>query len=271
VAAILVRDMKPADEYYVSTCTHVNESDEADACGRRRAAWLETMHDKGVRAKVALCDDQRVGFLYVMPIEVSPWGPLGKDLMVIPCLYVQEKGTGRGVGRALVDAAEEEARRQQRKGLVTTAYYHDFWFMPASFFERTGFSKVRSRRVPAEGPNAFLGEEAILWRTFDPLAEPPEFLEAKYAFGPVPGKVVIDLFWNTFCQTSDIEAQRVREVVAEFGDLVVLREYAAHERAVLLRYQIPRAILVNGREIGWGYESPKEGIREAISAALRDL
>jgi len=271
VTEIRVRDMTPVDEYYVGTCTHVNESEEADACGQRRAAWLNTMYDEGVRAKVALHDGQRVGFLYVMPIETSPWGPLGKDLMVIPCLYVQEKGKDRGMGRALIEAAEEEARRQGKKGLVTIAYYHDFWFMPASFFERVGFSKVRSRTVPAEGPNAFLGQKAILWKVLDPSAQPPEFLKPKHAFEPVPGKVVVDLFWNAFCQTSNIEAQRVREVAAEFGDLVVLREYAADDQAILLRYQIPRAILVNGREIGWGYEAPKEGIREALSAALRIL
>lgn len=271
MAEMLVRDMKPVDEYYVGTCTHVNESDEADACGRRRVAWLRTVYEDGARAKVALCDGQRVGFLYVMPIEVSPWGPLGRDLMVIPCLCVQVKGKDKGMGRALIEAAEEEAGRQGKKGLVTTAYYHDFWFMPASFFERVGFSKVRSRTVPAEGPNAFVGREAILWKAFDPSAQPPEFLGAKYAFEPVPGKVAIDLFWNTFCQTSNIEAQRVREVAEEFGDSVVLREYAADEQAILLRYQIPRAILVNGRKIGWGYEAPKEGIREAISAALRVL
>ena len=269
MAEILVQDMEAADEYYVGTCTHVNESEEADVCGRRRVAWLRSMHDKGVRAKVALHNGQRVGFLYVMPIEVSPWGPLGRDLMVIPCLYVQEKGKDKGIGRALLEAAEEEARSQGKKGLVTIAYYHDFWFMPATFFERVGFSRVRSRTVPAEGPNAFLGKEAILWKVSDPLAQPPEFLVAEYAFEPAPGKVVVDLFWNTFCQTSNIEAQRVREVAAEFVDLVVLREYPSDEQAILLRYQIPRAILVNGREIGWGYEAPKEGIREAISAALR--
>ena len=31
---------------------------------------------------------------------------------------------------------------------------------------------------------------------------------------------------------------------------------------------ISRAIYVNGREIGWGYEAPREGLREAFRAAL---
>jgi hypothetical protein len=57
-------------------------------------------------------------------------------------------------------------------------------------------------------------------------------------------------------------------VVAEFGDSVVLNEYCADDRDILLRYQTVRAIFVNGTEIGWGYQAPKEGIREAISKAL---
>ena len=257
MSSLVIRDMEPADEYYVGTCTHTNESVEFDACARRRLAWLKGMHQKGLRVKVALYDGDQVGFLYVMPIEVCPWGPLGRDLMAIPCLYVQERAKGRGVGRALIQAAEQEARSQRKKGLVTVAHYWDFWFMPAPFFERCGFSKVKGQ-----------GEAAILWKPLDASVEEPEFLKPNYQYEPVQGKVVVDLFFHTFCETSDIEAQRVREVVEEFGDAVVLREYCADDRAVFRRYQVPRGIFVNGKEIGWGYEAPKEGIREAVSTVL---
>jgi GNAT superfamily N-acetyltransferase/thiol-disulfide isomerase/thioredoxin len=269
MASVIIRDMDPADEYYVATCTHVGESDEIDACAERRLAWLESMHSEGLRVKVALCDDAPVGFLYVMPIEICPWGPRGRDLSVIPCLVASRKVKGRGAGRALIHAAEEEARSQGSKALVTTAYYGDFWFMPARFFERCGFSKVRSREVTTEGEKGYLEEETILWKVWDSSAEFPEFLERKYEFEPVSGKVVVDLFWNTFCQTSNIEAHRVREVAAEFGGKVILHEYNADDREIISRYGLPRGIFVNGREIGWGYEAPRDGIREAISRALR--
>jgi hypothetical protein len=169
----------------------------------------------------------------------------------------------------LIDSAEEEARSQGSKALVTTAYYGDFWFMPASFFERCGFSMVSSREVATEGEKQYLEEETILWKVWDSSAEIPAFLERKYAFEPVSGKVVVDLFWNTFCLTSNIEAHRVREVVAEFGDKVIIHEYCADDRDVFSHYRLPRGIFVDGREIGWGYEAPRDGIREAISRALR--
>jgi GNAT superfamily N-acetyltransferase len=262
--SIEIHDMEVTDEYFVGTCTHTNESEEIDSCANRRRAWLRAMHDKGSRVKVAILDGERAGFLHVIPIEFCPWGPLGHDLLVIPCLYVANKG--HGVGKALLAAAEEEAKQQDRKGVVTIGYYHDFWYMPASFFEANDFMRCKQ---PDQERFDLKGTAALLWEVLDEHAEVPVPLEPNYRFKPIRGEVVIDLFWNTFCQTSYIEAQRVREVAAEFGDSVALTEYCADDRPVLLRYQIPRGIFVNGHEIGWGYEAPKDGIREAIAQALR--
>ncbi len=258
-----IRDMTETDENYVGTCTHVGESAEMDSCAKKRCAWMRKMHRYGLRVKVAILKGERVGFAYVMPLEISPWGPLGKDLMVLPCLVAQSGVKRKGVGRALVEASEEETLRQGKKGLVVKAYDHDIWFMPASFFSRLDFSPAHSRDS-VEFPGA---KEIIMWKCFDPSVMPPVFLEPNFQFEPMPGKVLIDLFWNTFCQTSVLEAERVREVAGEFGDRVILREYCADDRRVLLHYQIERGIYINGEKIGWGYEAPKEGVRKAISSA----
>lgn len=262
--SIEIHNMETADEYFVGTCTHTNESEEMDSSANRRLAWLRAMYPKGSRVKVASFAGKLAGFLHVVPIEFCPWGPLGRDLLVIPCLVSVNKG--HGAAKALLAAAEEEARCQGRKGIVTIGYYHDFWFMPASFFEANGFSKCGGMRQGYFDPKS---RAAVLWRMFDEHVEEPLLLKPKYEFKAVPGKVVIDLFWNEFCQTSNIEAQRVREVAAGFGDLVTLNQYSADDRAVLLRHQIARGIFINGREIYWGHEAPKDGIREAINQALR--
>lgn len=252
-----IRIMDPSDEYYAGTCSHVSESAEIDACARRRLEWIAHATPKGARVLVAHTDAERSGFLFLIPIEICPWGPLGEDLLVIPCLSVPKTHAGHGVGAALLAEAEAECHRQRRKGLVVLAYRHDFWFMPAGYFERQGYSAVRTE-----------GRSEILWKIFDLSAKPPVPLRRHYEFEPVQGRVAVDLFWNTFCETSNIEAERVREVAAEFGDSVQLRLHCADERSTLLRYQIPRGIFVNGREIGWGYEAPRDGIRQAIREAL---
>ena len=64
---------------------------------------------------------------------------------------------------------------------------------------------------------------------------------------------------------------RVRDMAAEFGDAVLLREHCADEGLTLRTCQMPRGILVKGKETGWGCESPREGIREAIHRELRSV
>ena len=264
--SVEIYDMRDKnDENFVGTCTHVNDTpecclrEEIDKSAKRRIDWLKRMYEKGSRVKIASIDNDQVGFLHIMPIEICPWGPMGQDLMVIPCLTVMGKANGRGIGRALIYSAEEEVKRQGCKGLIIIGYYHNHWFMPAPFFEKCGFSLIEQK-----------GTTAILGKFFEESAESPRLLKPNFQFKSIPGKVVVDLFWNTFCPTSDIEAQRVREVAAEFGESVVVHEYCADERSILYRYQIPRGIFINGKEIWWGHEAPKEGIREAISRALRN-
>jgi predicted N-acetyltransferase YhbS len=254
---VRITDIRTADEHFVGSCTHVAETEEWTAACARRIAWLRSAQLDGMSVKVALIDNAPVGFLYLLPIEMAAAGPLGQDLSVIQCLAVKHEQQGHGVGGALVAAAEEEARRQRRKGLVVTGYYHDFWFMPAPYFESLGF-QVASRR----------DRTALLWKTFHRSAQRPRFMEPNYHFEPVRGKVAVDLFWTRSCLTSDTEAQRVREVAGEFGHRVQLREYCSDEQGVRTRYGIPRAIYVQGQEVGWGYEAPKDGLREAIEKAL---
>ncbi len=255
--SVIVSDMNTPDEPFVGTCSHVNESPEIDTCAEKRLTWFRNNYERGVRVKVALLNDKPVGFLYVIPIEVCPWGPLGEHLMVIPCMFVVNDAQKNGAGRALLAAAEDEARRQKSKGLCVTCYYGDSWFMPAEFFEKHGFTPAQ-RKDPT----------AILWKKFDPSAEPPRLLKRQHDFHPHDSKVVVDLFFNDFCLTCGIESQRVREVAAEFGDAVVLNEHDADDRPSFCGCQTARGIFINGKEIGWGYDAPREGIREAISKAL---
>ena len=259
--SILIRDMTKADEYYVGTCTHVNENNaERERSCPRRISWLRSMEKHGLRVKVALLDSIHAGFLYIMPVEICPWPIEGKDLMVFPCLVSQSKFTGHKIGIELIKAAEEETISQDRKGIAIIAYFWDFWFMPAEYFEKLGFN-VAERR----------GEEALLWKQFTNDVEPPHFPEEHYVFKPIKNKVVIDLFWNTFCLTSDVEAERVREVISEFGENVILNEYSATDQKVYRQYGIERRIYVNGSRVELGAEIEKNTLRELIKTELEKL
>jgi len=256
MSSIVIRDMQEDDYYFVGTCTHINESAIMDEYAKLRISWLRKGFDDGIRVKVALVDGERRGFLYVMPIEVCPTEPLGTGLMSIPCLAVSFQPSGSGIGRALVGAAEKEAQLQGKKGLATIGYYTAFWFMPGPFFEKCGFSIVDRQ-----------GERAIMWKVHDEEPKRPSFFQPNAELPLVPGKVVLDLFWMTFCGALDKEI--VREVFQEFSDTAILREHCVDDRDILLRHQINRGLFVNGNRVEWNYESPKEGIRAAIAQAER--
>jgi len=258
--SVKIRDMNKNDEYYVGTCTHVNENNtEYESSAPRRISWLRSMEKYGLRVKVALIDGTHTGFLYLIPIEINPWPIQGKELMVFPCLVSHSKFSNKGIGKKLIEAAVEETYKQGRKGIATIGYLWDFWFMPAAFFLKLGF-KIAEKR----------GVEALLWKQFDQSADPPHFRLEQYKFKPIKGKVVIDLFWNRFCLTSNVEAQRVREVVSEFDKNVVLNEFLTVDQSILRQYGISRRIYVNGKEMEIGPEIEKRKLRKAIQEELHE-
>lgn len=263
MSGVVIRDMQSEDEYFVGTCTHTDESDELDRYAERRVSWLRDKYKDGLRVKVALVNGVRKGFLHVMPIEISPVEPIGEDLLSILCLTVSYRRvldglTGSGIGRALIDAAEKEARAQSKKGIVTVGYYTDFWFMPAGFFKKCGFSVVERR-----------GERAIMWKVFADSPERPVFFQPSFRSESVSDKIVLDIFWMTFCGAMDRDI--VLEVAREFGDSVVVREHCVDDRKILLDYQMNRAFLVNGSKAEWDFENQKDCVRAAIAKARDEL
>ena len=258
---VVVNDMGEGDRYYVGTCGHLYESEEIDVSSEIRNQWFEKMRERGLHINIAMLGGERVGFIYVLPIEISPWGPLGEDLMFIPCLVSEEEG--KGVGRALINSGKEVAREHGKKGILTRAYFSDFFFMPGEFFEKFGFEVLESRKLEDEGLT-----EALMCKVFYGNVEDVDFLEDDYEYESVEGKVVIDLFWNKFCQTSVIEANRVKKIAKEYDENVLLNEHQVDDRDDLSKHGIYRGIYVNGEEITWGYEAPEEGIREAVEKEI---
>ena len=247
--------------HFVSACTHIDDpNEERDKILWVRESWLQNTMKKGLKVKVAIDNEMPVGFAHCLPIELGTWDMSGKDLMTIPCLTLQynrvyNREQGSGIGRALMDAVETEAKKN-KKGVAVLSYETDFWFMPHSFFKHLGYHEVARQ-----------GSAVIMLKTFGPV-DPPVMHRLNYEPKLVPEKVVIDAFWNPICLTSVLEIHRVREVCAEYGDKAILNEFDCGNKKILERYQVSRALFFNGRYKNWGYAAPRDELRKIIDQDL---
>lgn len=259
-----VVDLTDENMRFVTLCTHIDDSDEErDGVAWVRESWLRNSLAKGLKVKVAIDNGIPVGFAHCLPIELGTWGMSGRDLMTIPCLtlkydrvYRQDKGSG--YGRALVEAVEAEAKKE-KKGVAVLAYDHDFWFMPSSFFKKLGYKETARQ-----------GSIVVMLKAFVPV-EPPVMHKLSYRPLLVPGKVIVDAFWNPICLTSIVEIHRVREVCAEYGYKVILNEFNCGSKDILEKFATSRALFINGEPKGWGYAAPRDELRKVIDQALEEV
>lgn len=274
---IKVSDVTEDTLWYVACCAQTDEGAEAEQAAQLHQDWMrKTLTRSGMYTKVALDGDEPVGFLFLVPIERTAWYVDGKGLFTIQCMNVQDEYRGRGVGEKLLAAAEETARAHA-KGMAVIAYDPSDWFMPASFFQGQGYRDIERR-----------GSSVLMYKPFDEDVPRPKFVPRQYRPPRlIPGKVIVEAFWSPQCLTTALEILHVREVCAEFGEDVVLRELNAGMAGMRERFGIPRTLFINGVEKGWGFElpeagafdhaertwsheAPKQWLREQIAAAMSE-
>ncbi|MCK4907296.1 MAG: GNAT family N-acetyltransferase, partial [Spirochaetes bacterium] len=119
-------------------------SDEMKDAGNHKKNWYSKMKEKGLRVKLALDDKGIVGgMIQYLPIEHS--FVQGENLYFINCIWVHGYKHGRGnfrkkgMGRALLKAAEEDARHLGAKGIAAWGISLPFW-MKASWFKKKGYA-----------------------------------------------------------------------------------------------------------------------------------
>lgn len=121
-------------------------SEETKEAGPKRRQWLDRAQSRGLRAKLAL-DDSGVegGMIQYGPIENSFVD--GSGLYFIFCIFVHghKQGRGnfqkRGMGTALLRAAEDDARALGATGIAAWGIALPLW-MKASWFKKHGYRKA---------------------------------------------------------------------------------------------------------------------------------
>jgi len=237
-------------------------SDDVREADDRRCRWYDRFSPRGLRARLALDDAGTPGgMIQYLPIEESTVD--GEGLYFITCIWVhghaQGRGNfqGRGMGRALLAAAEEDARRLGAKGMAAWGLWLPFW-MKASWFRRHGYR-------PAERS----GIASLVWKPFVAEARPPRwFRRTGRPLEVTPGKVNVTCFVNGWCTAGNLTAERARRVAGEFGDEVVFREVDTAEHATVAEWGLSDALFVDGRQVMTGPPISPDRLRKIVRKRL---
>ncbi len=241
-------------------------SHDAKESGPKRRQWIERCRQNhALRAKLAV-DDNGVegGMIQYAPIEHSHVE--GAGLYFIYCIHVHgyKQGRGnfqkRGMGKALLAAAEEDARALGAKGMAAWGVGLPFW-MRASWYKKRGYQKADRQ-----------GIAVLLWKPFSDDARAPRWIPRKNKLPePIPGKVNIIAFSSGWCLAQNLVYERAKRAAAEFGDRVVFREIDTTSREAVTKWGIADAVFVDGKNVQKGPPPSYEKIHTLIAKRVKRL
>ncbi len=246
-------------------CCLEEYSEDMKEAGDQKQKWYNYMKNKGLRVKLAQDDNGIIGgMIQYVPIEYSTF--TGQNLYVVLCIWVHGHKEGRGdfrkkgMGKALLKAAEEDVKQLGADGIVTWGLIIPV-FMRASWFKKQGYRTIDKT-----------GIIRMLWKQFNENATPPRFM--KVIKHPVKGveKVNVTMFRNGWCQTMNISCERAKRACMEFPGKINLQEFDTVEnRDIVEEWGITDSIYIDGKELGVGPPPAYKKIRKKIEKRVKKL
>jgi GNAT superfamily N-acetyltransferase len=251
-------DLTDEHKHLFSVCLE-DWNDMAAEAGPRRAQWVARFLAKGLRARLALDDGGAVGgMIQYLPIEQSHVD--GAGLYFVHCVWVHGYKQGRGnfqkhgMGSALLDSAEADARSLGATGMAAWGLWLPFW-MKASWFKKHGYRKADRQ-----------GLAVLLWKPFTNDAVAPRwFPRSKKLPEPVAGKVNVTAFSNGWCMGMNLVVERAKRAAAEFGERVIYHEIDTSDRSAVIAWGQSDAVFVDDKPVNMGPPPSYEKIRSLIA------
>ncbi|MBN1573001.1 MAG: GNAT family N-acetyltransferase [Deltaproteobacteria bacterium] len=239
-------------------------SDEIIEGVPKKEEWFDKTRGRGLRVKLAVDDGGNVGgMIQYLPIEESFIE--GSGLYFINCIWVhghkQGPGNiqGKGMGRALIEAAEADAKELGAKGMAAWGLAIPVW-MKASWFKKHGYSKADRD-----------GMAVLLWKSFERDASPPRWIKRKKKPPTAPGVVTVTSFVNGWCTGQNTTYERAKRAAEELGDRVVFKEFDTSNRDVLNEWGIADGLFIDGKSVNTGPPPSYDKIVKLIKKRLKKL
>jgi predicted N-acetyltransferase YhbS len=256
-------DITPETESHFFFCLE-EWSDDMKEAGDCKRLWYEKMKDKGLKVKFAVDDNNVIGgMIQYIPVEYSMFE--GNNLYAVLCIWVHghKKGRGdyrkKGMGKALLNAAEEDAKQLGANGLVTWGLIIPA-FMRASWFKKQGYKVVDKT-----------GIMRLMLKPFNENAIAPQFRKPVRKPDRDPRKVNLTIIRNGWCQSGNISCERAKRAAIEFKDNVVVREFDTTDPEVLKDWGILDGLYIDGKDMLTGPPISYEKIRRKIGKRVRKV
>jgi GNAT superfamily N-acetyltransferase len=239
-------------------------SDEMKEAGGHKRRWYERAKGEGFRVKLALDDEGTVGgMIQYGPIESS--SAEGQGLYFVYCIWVHGYKQGRGnfqkqgMGKALLRAAEEDARELGARGMAAWGLSLPVW-MKAAWFKKRGYRKVDKQ-----------GAQVLLWKPFTGDAVAPKWICRQRTPEQVPGQVTVTSFKNGWCPAQNLVYERAKRATEAFDERVVFNEIDTADRETFLEWGISDALFIDDKEVRTGPPPSYEKVKGLIVKRVRKL
>jgi len=239
-------------------------SEEMKEAGDHKEQWYRRMKGRGLGVKLAEDDEGTVGgMIQYCPAEESFID--GEGLYFINCIWVHGYKEGRGnfqkhgMGTALLEAAEDDAKKRGAMGMAAWGITLPFW-MRASWYRKHGYKKADRE-----------GFMQLVWKPFCDDARPPKLIRLKKKPHTVPGQVTVTVLLNGWCASGNIMFERAKRAAATFDDRVVFRHIDTSDRKVFLEWGITDDIYIDDTKITTGKPLSYSEIEGKIAKKVRKL
>lgn len=251
-----------APEYEATYCACLEDwSDEMKEAGDAKKLWLERKKQEGLRVRLARNEKgEIVGMVQYAPIEKAP--AIGHGLYYIYCIWVHsyKKGVGdwrgQGIGRKLLQAAEDDARALGASGMAAWGILLPF-FIRSKYYKKHGY--VRADRE---------GMLELVWKPFSKDAEAPGLLRRKRKPEAEPGTTSIACFRNGWCPAMNLACERAMRVAKEFPGKTTVRLIETDNPEALEEWGTSDALYIDGKEIQTGPPPATAKLRKIVAKSV---
>jgi len=258
-----VIDLEP--EYYDTYFNCLEDwSGEMKEASDHKACWFHKFKERGLRVKIAVNKDNAVtGMIQYLPVEESEID--GNGLYFILCIWVHGHNEGignyqgKGIGTALLNAAENDAKDLGAKGMAAWGLWLPFW-MKASWFKKHGYKKADRDSL-----------RLLVWKPFSDNAHPPHWIHQKQAVPKNPGIVTVTAFINGWCPAQNLVFERAKRASMAFDGKVIFEAIDTSDREVFLKWGITDGIFIDGKQISYGPPLPYEKLFKIILKKVKKL